>query len=300
MISMLPIEVGRLAEFVPPLSNVSLSATGAPISVPDARNPMANQFDYSKLDQPHILAFVFYPRRDWTPPPPDASDHVIAVDKDVSIACRFYYTSDSSPSILYFHGNGEVVYDYDWLAPLYNSQDINLFVADYRGYGQSTGRPTFSSTVADAHVIFKHFRDNLRDRGYSGPLFVMGRSLGTLSTVELASNYPAQLKGLIVESGFATAGRLLGYLGLGFQFGYPDDFEKASLDRIRSITIPALVIHGEYDEIIPYEQAQILYRNLGSKDKRLLTISGAGHNDIMLVGMEQYFSAIKEFVVRNA
>ncbi|TET15129.1 MAG: alpha/beta fold hydrolase, partial [Dehalococcoidia bacterium] len=130
----------------------------------------------------------------------------------------------------------------------------------------------------------------------SGPLFVMGRSLGSLSAVELASSYPQETGGLILESGFASAGRLLGYLSYAFRFPHLDEFEKASLENIRSITMPVLLIHGEYDEIIPHEQAQVFYQNVGSKDKRLLTIPGAGHNDLLLVGMEQYFSAIKEFV----
>ena len=257
---------------------------------------MSHQIDYSLLDQPQLLGFVFYPREDWTPPPPSATDHSVPVEKDIAISCRFYPSSESSPSILFFHGNGEVVYDYDWIARLYNKEVINLFVADYRGYGQSGGTPTFSNTVADAHVIFKYFRDTLRASGYSGSLFVMGRSLGSLSATELASNYPQQLNGLIVESGFASAGRLLRYLGPLTAFPQLENFEKANLEKIRSITMPILIIHGEWDEIVSFEQAQVLYQNVGSKDKRLLPIPGAGHNDILLVGMEQYFAAIKEFV----
>jgi fermentation-respiration switch protein FrsA (DUF1100 family) len=220
----------------------------------------------------------------------------VAVGKDTSIGCRFYPASESAPSILYFHGNGEVVSDYDDIATLYNRIGINLFVADYRGYGQSGGMPSFSNTVADAHIIFKYFRDTLKSNGYRGPLFVMGRSLGSLSAVELAASYPEDLKGLIVESGFASAGKFLRYLGTSAPSARLEEFEKANLDKLRSITIPVLIIHGEWDEIIPFGQAEVLYRNIGSKDKKLLRIPHASHNDIMLVGMEQYFAAIKEFV----
>jgi uncharacterized protein len=127
-------------------------------------------------------------------------------------------------------------------------------------------------------------------------LFVMGRSLGSLSAVELAVSYPQDLKGLIIESGFASAGKLLMYLGTLISFPRLEDFEKAALERLRSITMPILIIHGECDEIIPFEQAEVLYQNVGSKDKRLLRIPGAGHNDIMLIGMEQYFQAVSEFL----
>lgn len=257
---------------------------------------MAQRMDYSKLDQPSILSFVFYPRQDWSPLPAGATDHSVSVAKDVSVGCRLYSASKTAPSILFFHGNGEVVYDYDGVAPFYKRLGINLFVADYRGYGRSTGTPSFASTVADSHIIFRYFRETLRAEGYTGPLFVMGRSLGSLSAVELASSYPEQLKGLIIESGFASAARLLSYLNVAFQSAYLEEFEKASLDRIRSITVPVLIIHGEWDEIIPHDQALVFFDNVGSKRKELLTIPGAGHNDMLVLGMDQYFAKIKEFV----
>jgi alpha-beta hydrolase superfamily lysophospholipase len=258
--------------------------------------PMNQKIDYSLLDQPHILSFVFYPREDYTPPPRNAVDYSVPVEKDVSIVCRFYPSDKEAPSLFYFHGNGEVVSDYDEIAILYNRIGINLFVADYRGYGQSGGRPSFASTVADAHVIFEYFRDTHKASSYTGPLFVMGRSLGSLSAVELAVSYPEELKGLIIESGFASAGKLLMYLGTLISFPRLEDFEKANLDKIHSITMPVLIIHGEWDELIPFEQAEVFYQNVGSRDKKLLRIPQAGHNDIMLVGMKQYFQAIKEFI----
>jgi pimeloyl-ACP methyl ester carboxylesterase len=258
--------------------------------------PMVRKIDYSLLDQPRILGFVFYPRQDYSPPPRNAIDHSVPVEKDVSVVCRFYPAGETAPSILYFHGNGEVIYDYDWVSTFYNRLGINLFVADYRGYGQSSGMPTFSNTVADAHIIFKYFCDTLKASGYTGPLFVMGRSLGSLSATELAASYPEDLKGLIIESGFASAGKFLRYLGTLPSFARLEEFEKANLDKLCSITVPVLIIHGEWDEIIPFEQALVFHENVGSKDKRLLPIPNAGHNDIMLVGMEQYFQAISEFL----
>ena len=257
---------------------------------------MAHELDFSQLDQPFILMFVFHPREDWSPPPPGAVDHAVPVDAGVSVGCRFYPVEANAPSILFFHGNGEVVYDYDGLAPLYSRIGVNLFVADYRGYGQSGGTPSFANTVADAPIVFDYFRDMLRSGGFGGPLFVMGRSLGSLSAIELAMSRAGEFTGLIIESGFASAGRLLTLLNPFMPFSGPGGFEEANLERIRAIAMPLLIIHGEWDEIIPHEQAEILHETAGSTDKTLLTIPGAGHNDIMLVGMDAYFSAVREFV----
>lgn len=256
--------------------------------------------DFSKLDQPQILMFVFHPREDWTAPPPGACDYAVPVDEGVSIACRFYPSSKDSPSVLYFHGNGEVVYDYDDIASLYNGIGVNLFVADYRGYGRSGGTPTFSNTVTDAGVILDFFRTTLHSGGYSGPLFVMGRSLGSLSAVEIASKHDRGLSGLIIESGFASAAKLLLYLIPIMSSIGLDEFEKASLERLGSVALPALIMHGEWDEVIPFEQGQVLFDNIGSTDKELVAIPRAGHNDIMITGMEQYFTSISRFVKKHS
>jgi alpha-beta hydrolase superfamily lysophospholipase len=218
------------------------------------------------------------------------------VEEGVSVGCRFYPSGEIAPTILFFHGNGEVAYDYDGIAPLYNREGINLFVADYRGYGQSGGQPSFTNTVADSHIVLDYLRETLRGGGYSGPLFVMGRSLGSLSAVELAANSPEHLTGLIIESGFASAGRLVSFLLPVFRSVDLEQFEKANVEKIGSITLPVLVLHGQYDEIIPHEQAEVFFATVGSQDKKLLTVPGAGHNDMMLLGMREYFAAIRDFV----
>jgi len=256
-----------------------------------------SQADYAALDRPEILAFVFYPRNDFTRTPSNASDYFIPVDKDVSISCRFYIHGRSSPSILYFHGNSEVVSDHDYIAPIYNQLGINLFVADYRGYGAGQGQPTLSNTVSDATNIFKAFVDILHRENYCKDIFVMGRSLGSISAIEIAYRYQEEIKGLIIESGFAALINLLSHLGFPAASLGIKDPEFPNLARIRTITVPTLIIHGEYDQIIPVTEGEALFRNSAASDKRLLIIPGAGHNDIMWIGREKYFQAIEEFAL---
>ena len=253
--------------------------------------------DYSILDQPLVLSFVFYPRKDITPPPPNATDHLIAVDRGVAVACRFYAHSPGAPSVIYFHGNGEVTSDYDYIAPLYNQMGINLFVADYRGYGASGGSPTFSKMVSDAPTIFTVFADILKEKGYRKDIFAMGRSLGSVSALEIAHQCQEQLKGLIIESGFASVTNLLEHLGIPAESLGLTNPDFPNLARIRTITIPTLIIHGEYDSLIPVSEGEALFQNAAASKKELVTIPGAEHNDIMLVGTERYFAALGKFVL---
>lgn len=259
-------------------------------------DPMADQLDYSILDDPLLLQIIFHPNSDWNPPPEGAIEHSIQVVEDVFVSARFYPINQSSPSILYFHGNGEVVSDYDWISRFYNEIGANLFVAEYRGYGKSNGIPTSSNTVADAHTIFNYFRNMLKSTGYTGSVFVMGRSLGSQSALELAVNYPAGIKGLILESGFIQNVRLLKYVGIPLSMANLDDFEKASLKQISEINLPVLIIHGDLDTTIPHVEAESIYHNIGSSQKKLLTIEGGDHNSLILVGLQKYFDAIKEFI----
>ena len=254
------------------------------------------RLDYSVLDNPLLLQSIFFPRSDWSPAPEGASDHYVTVEEDVSVFCRFYPVSIKGPSFLYFHGNGEVVCDHDWISHLYNAIGVNLFVVDYRGYGPSGGSPTFSNTATDAHIVFDHVAKMLGAEGYTGSLYVMGRSLGSQSAMELAAHHPDEFKGLILESGFLQSGRLLGSLGLPIEIPNLAEFEASSLEQVGGITMPTLIIHGEQDTLIPHIEADTIYEHIGTSEKELLTIKGGGHNDILLVGMDQYFNAIKDFI----
>jgi alpha-beta hydrolase superfamily lysophospholipase len=254
--------------------------------------------EFTVFDRPEILRFIFYPRRDSSPQPrvPNATTYLISVAEGISISCRFYLHNEKAPNILFFHGNGEIASDYDDIAPLFTQIGVNFFVADYRGYGLSGGKPTFTDMMRDAHAVF----DGFKQEGYSGRIFVMGRSLGSASAIELAYNYQQQIEGLIVESGFADVIRLLTYIGVPVQrLGLDQVKVSLNLERIQLISIPTLIIHGECDSLIPVQEGKDLYRSSGAKDKRLLIVPEADHNDIFFVGGAEYLNTVREFVVAH-
>ena len=251
------------------------------------------------LDKPEILQFIFYPRRDLFEvlPAANAIAGTIPVDEAVSISYCFYFSDKKHPNILFFHGNGEVASDYEDIGSIYNQIGMNLFVADYRGYGRSGGEPTFTNMLKDARPVFEGFKRVLKDKEFSGSLFIMGRSLGSASAVEIASNYQRELRGLIIESGFANVFNLFGHLGFPLKaLGISVPEVPSSIELIRKISLPTLVMHGEYDQIVPLEEGRTLYETIAAKDKRLLIIPGVDHNTIFMGGMQQYLQALKDFV----
>ena len=265
---------------------------------------MSQRIDLSFLDRPEILEVIFpvvyssfFPSY-FESTPPDIPSYYIEVEEGIKIHCGFWVSSKKHPSILYFHGNGETVASHDWIAPFYNQRGVNLFVADYRGYGSSEGKPTISNMVGDAHTIFNSFKDIIRKEGFKNSLFLMGRSLGSLSAIELAFNYQNEINGLLIESGAANNfRRLWQYLGIPPNeqiLGEESPFQNKV--KIRQVHKPTLIIHGEYDQIISVEEGKELYQNSGAQDKRILIVPGADHNDIMVIQQRLYFDTIEEFI----
>ena len=62
----------------------------------------------------------------------------------------------------------------------------------------------------------------------------------------------------------------------GLSVGKPGGAAPAApgLDRVRRISIPALIIHGEYDSIVPVEEGKKIFRNLTSNEKRMVDCAG--------------------------
>ena len=253
------------------------------------------QADFSPLDRPDISQNSFYPRRNRTPTPSGAEDRQVEVEPGVSLSCRFFPCASDRPTILFFYGNGETAADYDNIAPIYNQIGLNFFVSDYRGYGQSGGSPAFCSMQSDAHQVLQYLQRILEAAGYLPDVFVMGRSMGRHPAFELASTESEGLSGLIVESGRPTLGQFV----YGLDETTAEALEVAYREMVFSVTLPVLVIHGEVDTLAPLHQAVEMFHAFTSPAKRLLTIPRAGHNDLLFVGINEYFGAIHEFVTNN-
>ena len=206
----------------------------------------------------------------------------------------FSHEIEIRPEHAFFHGNGEIVADYDQIGPLYNRMGLNFLPVDYRGYGRSTGDPTVTAMMRDSHVIFEFAREWLGKEGFNGLVVAMGRSLGRAPALELANHHGDRIDGLILESGFAFAGPLLQLMGLDLAaIGFREETGFRNLEKIRSWDKPALIIHAEYDHIIPFSEGQALYDACPAEDKMVLKISGANHNNIFEVGLTEYMKGVK-------
>ncbi len=112
----------------------------------------------------------------------------------------FIPADNARGSLLFFHGNaGNISHRLDSIA-IFNALGLDVFIFDYRGYGQSQGRTTEAGTYRDAEAAWRYLTET---RGVdAGDIVVFGRSLGSSIAAWLASRQrPA---GLIVESSFSS------------------------------------------------------------------------------------------------
>ncbi|MBF0109114.1 MAG: alpha/beta hydrolase [Magnetococcales bacterium] len=251
------------------------------------------------IDHPRIARVLFHPRDEQGyPSTTNAHELLFPVEKEVSLGGRLYRAGDGpGPLLLYWHGNGEIAADYEELSTFYTGMGIHFLVVDFRGYGQSTGIPGGTALLRDAVAVFDHLREIV------GPLvgglpavFTMGRSMGSAAAIEIAFRRPEGIRGLILESAFAYTIDLIERLsGLSLQ-GANESQGFSSLEKMRSITTPTLLLHGRNDDLIPISDGQALFDACGATNKNMVPIPHAGHNDLMLHGLQTYFESIGRFI----
>ncbi len=255
----------------------------------------------SAFDNPEITSILFHPRKDLTLYKKSANidEILIPVEDEVAVGGRLFKSDVTDPVILFFHGNGEIVNDYNDLAELFQGLGINFLTVDYRGYGRSSGKPTATSMLEDSHKIYKFIRNKLSNDSFSGPFVIMGRSLGSAAAIELASKYNDEIDSLIIESGFANTIPLIKHLGVNVSvLKITEDTLINNIEKIKKLTKPVLIIHAEFDHIIPFSEGVELYNAVNSTSKKLMKISGANHNNIFQLELKKYIEEILHFITK--
>jgi fermentation-respiration switch protein FrsA (DUF1100 family) len=187
-------------------------------------------------------------------------------------------------TVLYSHGNAE---DLGVILPMLerlHASGFAVFAYDYRGYGTSRGTPSELGAYADVDAAYAYLAGRLAVD--PGRIIAYGRSVGSGPAVDLASRH--RLAGLVVESGFVTAFRVVTRVPL-----LPFDRFR-NLDKMSRVRCPVLVMHGMRDEIVAAAHGRRLFE-AAPEPKRALWIEGAGHNDFVLVAGDRHTRALREF-----
>lgn len=198
---------------------------------------------------------------------------------------------EPSPAAIIFNGNaGNRAYRASLAAAL-RGLGLSVLLFDYRGFGDSEGRPTEDGLSEDARAVRRYVagRSDVRaDR-----LVYFGESLGSAVAVRLAVEHaPAAL---ILRSPFTSlvdVGRLH-YPILPVRWLLRDRF--SSIEAIASVRSPVLIVAGDRDRIVPLEQSRRLFE-AASEPRELVVVRGADHNDAALLDGRQVIDAVRRFL----
>lgn len=182
----------------------------------------------------------------------------------------FQRPGSQTPLVVHFHGNAEsAAQNLDFAEELFE-RGLDVFLAEYRGFGGLPGRPTESNLYADGEGALKAL-------GGAGippdRIVLLGRSLGSGIATELAVRHPCRRLVLVspytsmVDMGKLIAGPLA-------NFAVADRYDN--LAKIRRVRCPVVILHGTRDEVIPVEMGRKLAATAGAK---LIEVPEASHNE---------------------
>jgi uncharacterized protein len=182
------------------------------------------------------------------------------------------------PAVAFFHGNGENLETmrmaglFDDLARL----RIAWIAVDYPGYGRSTGRASEEGLMAGADAAVGW----LRERHPGRPLVLCGWSLGAATAIGTAARHPEHVRGLIALSPWTSLADVARVHFPGFLVQSMVREKYDSRDAAKKVRVPALVIHGDQDNLIPAAQGKEVAGALAGP-ARWVSVPWAGHNDLL-------------------
>ena len=241
-------------------------------------------------------SFIFHPSAEIVQTPRQAGlpfqDHFFTSADGVRLHGWFIPHRDARATLVWFHGNaGNISHRVENIKLLHDRVKINIFIFDYRGYGRSAGSISEEGAYRDGAAALDFVRQQLAVEAKS--LIIFGRSLGAAVAVEMALQFAC--RGLILETPFTSirdmAKTVFPVLPIGLFLQTRFDV----LEKIAQVKVPLLVLHGDRDDLVPYEHGQRVFA-AARAPKEFYTIIGAKHNDTYLVGGEAYFERLRSFV----
>ncbi len=203
---------------------------------------------------------------------------------------------NSFADLLFFHGNAGNLYDRLDNVALLVAAGFNVLIMDYRGYGKSEGEPSERALYDDGLTAYRYL---IEERGADpSRLVLFGRSLGSTVAIELGTQYPSGA--VVAESAFTSAFELgrLHYVWLPAMLLRFMTHQFDSLAKVPNLRAPVLYIHGDADTIVPVQMGRRLYE-ASPEPKEWYEIRGAGHNDTLSIGGDEYFRRLVAFVRKH-
>jgi uncharacterized protein len=181
------------------------------------------------------------------------------------------------PTLLFFNGNAAGLAGQRGRWQRIADQGVGFLAIGYRGYDGSTGSPSEAGLHEDARAAW----DWLAARTDTADIVIHGFSLGSGVATRLATERPA--RALILEAPYTSTADVAArsYPWLPVRWLMKDQYRSA--DIIDQVAMPILILHGDVDEVIPYDLGRTLF-DRAPAPKQFIRMIGSNHNTLVRDG----------------
>lgn len=239
--------------------------------------------------------YLVYPappagRGEWEPKGVAVEDVWIDQPDGVRLHGWFFPREGAPRAVLYLHGNAEHVADKPHLMKALGEKlDAQVLEIDYRGYGQSSGKPFEQGVIEDGMAAQRWLAE--RTGRQPDEVVLIGRSLGGAVAVACAAELGAEA--LVLQSTFSrltdAASHHFPWLPVRLLMRNRYD----SLARIQQYDGPLFASHGRPDRVVPFELGRSLFDASPSTTKEFFEIADRGHNEPQ---PREYYDALAAFL----
>jgi len=191
--------------------------------------------------------------------------------------------------ILFCHGNAGNISQRIDTFKIFSRLGFSTFIFDYRGFGNSIGVPTEKGTYLDADGAWNYLINTRNVKPEE--IIIFGRSLGGAIAAYLAQKY--QPRALVIESSFTSALDMAVSMYNWLPVKLLTRFKYNTLERLKDINCPVLIIHSPDDLTIPYNHSQTLFET-ANPPKKFLRIKG-DHLEGFLKSKTVYMQGLRDF-----
>jgi len=229
---------------------------------------------------------IFYPMGELYQTPAqwglDYEDVTLRTTDDVQLHGWYIPQQQSQQVLLFFHGNAGNISHRRHSIEIFHRLGLNVFILDYRGYGQSEGSPGEQGLYKDAYAAWHYLTE---EKGFApGQILIFGRSLGGAVAAKLAADVNA--RGLMLESTLSSthdfARDVFKILSRLVVMRY--DFNTN--EYIQHVNYPVLVMHSPEDEIMPFHLGEKVFQ-AANQPKQFIRMRG-DHNNGFLISQPEY------------
>lgn len=233
---------------------------------------------------------IYHPHTEEVAPNfPETEAVRVPTEDGESLVAWYRAPQPGQPIFLFFDGNGGRPQIWEGRWRRITESGAGFLAVYYRGYSGSTGAPSERGLHIDARAGY----DWLIAHSYQPrDIVIHGFSLGSGVAVQLATDHPA--RALILEAPFTGVDDVAAsHFSPLARYLIRDGFR--SRDRIGDVHMPVLIVHGDADTVVPFEQGQRLFE-LANEPKQFVRMPGSDHATLVRDGI---YPHIAEFLAQH-